>query len=387
MRLLVCTDTYPPLINGVSVVTALTVEGLRRRGWECLVVMPGMDARGIPHPPSDREVERLPAVSWHAYPDVRAALWQRHRVRALINEFHPDVVHCATEFVVGWYGRQEARRAGVPYTTSYHTDFSRYTASWGVPWLRRPVQSWIRYFHRHAARVFTPSVSARNDLRALGLRELEVWGRGVDVNLFRPRAGLDTTCADERPFRFLYVGRLAPEKNIELLIDAMALTQARHPDRAMVLDIVGDGPSREALTERAARQSTVTIRFLGAQDRQCALPRIYAEADAFVYASATETLGLVVLEAMAAGLPVIATPAGGIAEHLRDDINGLAYPTGDCGRCADAMSRMLTDALARVRLAKGARATAEQRSWDSELQRLDVSYREVLARSRESHGI
>ena len=123
-----------------------------------------------------------------------------------------------------------------------------------------------------------------------------------------------------------YVGRLAPEKNIELLIDAMALTQARHPDRAMVLDIVGDGPSREALTERAARQSTVTIRFLGAQDRQCALPRIYAEADAFVYASATETLGLVVLEAMAAGLPVIATPAGGIAEHLRDDINGLAYP-------------------------------------------------------------
>jgi glycosyltransferase involved in cell wall biosynthesis len=386
MRLLVCTDTYPPLINGVSVVTALTVDGLRRRGWECLVVTPASDDHGTWHQNSDDGAERLPAVSWHAYPDVRAAFWQRHRVRTLIHEFRPDVVHCATEFVVGWYGRQEARRAGVPYTTSYHTDFSRYTVSWGVPWLRRPVQSWIRYFHRHAARVFTPSLSARNDLRALGLRELEVWGRGVDVDLFQPASKPAEVGAESRPFRFLYVGRLAPEKNIELLIDAVALTQARHPDRAMVLHIAGDGPSRDALAQRAARLPHLTVRFLGAQDRQHELPHTYADADAFVYASTTETLGLVVLEAMAAGLPVIAAPAGGIAEHLLDDVNGLAYPAGDRERCADAMSRLLTDALTRARLAKGARTTAEQRSWDSEMLRLDASYREVVARSRESHG-
>lgn len=385
MRLLLCTDTYPPLINGVSVVTALTVDGLRQSGWECLVVTPGADDRGVSHDQSTDGVEQLPAVAWRAYPDVRAAVGQRRRVRRLIEEFRPDLVHCSTEFVVGWYGRQEARRAGLPYCTSYHTDFSLYTAAWGVPWLRRPVQGWIRHFHRHAARVYTPSVCARDDLRALGIREVEVWGRGVDVDVFRPRIAAREHAGVSRPFRFLYVGRLAPEKNIELLIDAMALTQARHPDQAMELHIAGDGPSRAALEQRAAAAPGVTVRFLGAQDRRRDLPETYADADAFVYASTTETLGLVVLEAMSAGLPVVAAPAGGVAEHLLHDINGLAYSAGDVTACVDAMSRLLTSAPLRARLAAGARRTAEQRSWESEWRRLDASYREVLERSRASH--
>ncbi|WP_337169364.1 glycosyltransferase family 1 protein [Gemmatimonas aurantiaca] len=380
MRLLVCTDTYPPLVNGVSVVTALTVAGLRRRGWDCLVLTPGAE-----NVVSSREavvdgVVALPAVAWRTYPDVRAAFGERRTVRAFVKSFRPDLVHCPTEFVLGWYGRQEALRAGVPYCTSYHTDFSRYTSSWGVPWLRRPVQSWIRHFHRRAARVYTPSLSARDDLRALGLRDIEVWGRGVDVDLFQPRRDVPT-CSVTRPFRFLYVGRLAPEKNIGFLIEAFATVRARYPEMPMELQIVGDGPSRAALQRRAAQSGGPAVHFLGVQDREKDLPGIYAGADAFVYASTTETLGLVVLEAMAAGLSVVAVPAGGVAEHLRDEVNGLTYPADDHEACANAMSRLMQSPALRTRLAQGARRTAEQWSWDSELDRLDGSYREIVAES------
>lgn len=379
MRLLVCTDTYPPLVNGVSVVTALTVAGLRRRGWDCLVLTPGAEGMASSRDTIADGVVALPAVAWRTYPDVRAAFGQRRTVRALVKRFRPDLVHCPTEFVLGWYGRQEALRAGVPYCTSYHTDFSRYTSSWGVPWLRRPVQSWIRHFHRRAARVYTPSLSARDDLQALGLRDIEVWGRGVDTELFQPRTDASTSAVPQ-PFRFLYVGRLAPEKNIGFLIEAFAAVRAWHPEMPMELQIVGDGPSRDALQRRAAQSTELAVHFLGVQDREKDLPRIYAGADAFVYASTTETLGLVVLEAMAAGLPVVAVPAGGVAEHLLDDANGLTYTAGDHEACANAMSRLLQSPTLRTRLAQGARRTAEQRSWDSELDRLDGSYREITAR-------
>ena len=294
--------------------------GLRRRGWDCLVLTPGAEGMASSRDTIADGVVALPAVAWRTYPDVRAAFGQRRTVRALVKRFRPDLVHCPTEFVLGWYGRQEALRAGVPYCTSYHTDFSRYTSSWGVPWLRRPVQSWIRHFHRRAARVYTPSLSARDDLQALGLRDIEVWGRGSTRHSFsHERMG-------RHPLRrspsgsSMWAASLGKEHRIS--DQAFATVRARHPEMPMELQIVGDGPSRDALQRRAAQSTELAVHFLGVQDREKDLPRIYAGADAFVYASTTETLGLVVLEAMAAGLPVVAVPAGGVAEHLLDEVNG-----------------------------------------------------------------
>jgi glycosyltransferase involved in cell wall biosynthesis len=121
------------------------------------------------------------------------------------------------------------------------------------------------------------------------------------------------------------------------------------------------------------------VTFLGLLDRRDALPDLYANCDAFVFASVTETLGLVVLEAMASGLPVIAAPEGGVRDHLRDGINGLAYDAGDSAAMARAMVLLVGEWELSRRLARQARRTAEGLSWESELDRLDASYRQVVA--------
>ncbi|MCC6989281.1 MAG: glycosyltransferase family 1 protein [Acidobacteria bacterium] len=383
MRILFCTDTYPPQVNGVSVVTALSVQGLRARGWDVEVIAPryptGTPVVFAPELLGDR-LTSVPAVPLPGYADIRLAAPARGTVRDVIERFRPDVVHSATEFVIGRLGQRAALRRGLAVTTSYHTDFARYTESYGVAFLRRPVQRWIRRFHARAARIFTPSDSSRADLVALGLTDVEVWGRGVDDGLFHPSRrspALRQRLSLGDAFTFLHVGRLAPEKGIAVLLAAFAIVEgARGPD-AVKLVVAGAGPSLAALRARAPRNVT----FLGNLDRQRELPALYASADAFLFASTTETLGLVVLEAMAAGLPVIATPAGGVADNLRDGENGLAFPAADAAACAAAMLRLVGDETLQRTLRDGARRWSQRRTWEHELDRLDTSYREVLSRS------
>jgi phosphatidylinositol alpha 1,6-mannosyltransferase len=381
-RILFCTDTYPPQVNGVSVVTALSVTGLRRRGWEVEVIAPRYPAdlprifeRGM----TDEAVTAIASIPMPGYRDIRLAAPARRTVRDVVARFRPQLVHSATEFMIGRMGQRAALAAGIPVTTSYHTDFAKYTASYGVPFLRGPVTRWIRRFHANAARIFTPSAPARDDLVALGLADVEVWGRGVDDVLFHPSKrslALRERYSLGNAFTFLHVGRLAPEKGVDVLLEAFGMVERALGPGAVKLVVAGAGPSLAALRQRAPR----SVIFLGNLDRERELPALYASADAFVFASTTETLGLVVLEAMAAGTPVVAAPAGGVADHLRHEENGLAYRPLDATACAAAMRRLVDDRSLLVRLRAGARATAERRTWEHEMDRLDASYREVLSR-------
>src|SRR5262245_26738348 len=186
-RVLYCTDTYPPQVNGVSVVTALSVAGLRARGWDCIVVAPEYPSV-MPHGPlardADDQLVPIPSVAFPPYPDIRLAAPAYGRIADTVRRFKPDLVHSATEFMIGRLGQIAAKRAGIVRLSSYHTDFSRYTEAYGVAWARRVVTRYIARFHRRSARVFTPSEPARNDLYALGVKPVEVWGRGVDVDAF-----------------------------------------------------------------------------------------------------------------------------------------------------------------------------------------------------------
>jgi glycosyltransferase involved in cell wall biosynthesis len=176
-------------------------------------------------------------------------------------------------------------------------------------------------------------------------------------------------------FAFLLVTRLAAEKCVHVVLEAYRRASARlAPDSTRLL-IAGAGPERAAL-EAAAPPGAV---FLGFVERQQALPALYASCDVFCYASTTETLGLVVLEAMSAGLPVVAAPAGGVADHLRDGVNGIAYPANDVEAMAAAMVSLASDSARRAALAAGARRTAEGLTWEAELDRLSVSLAEILA--------
>jgi glycosyltransferase involved in cell wall biosynthesis len=384
-RVLYCTDTYTPQVNGVSVVTALSVAGLRDRGWKVGVVAPKYPSQPPPgvrlflddFGSADFQVE-IPSVPFPPYPDIRLAAPHYARIARAIREFRPDVVHCATEFLIGRLGQVAAQRAGLPIVTSYHTDFSRYADAYGAPRLRPMISRYLARFHGRALRTFTPSAAARADLVALGIPDVEVWGRTVDTETFstsRRDPRLRKRMGTENSVLFLHVGRLAAEKGVHHIIDAFRLARASLPAGAIHLVIAGGGPEENAL--RASAPEDVT--FLGVLDRAKHLPRLYASADAFAFASTTETLGLVVLEAMASGLPVIAPAAGGVADHLRHEENGLEVPAGDASNMARAMVRIAMDPALRDTLALGARRTAEGLSWQGELDRLDVSYREVCA--------
>lgn len=386
-RVLYCTDTYPPQVNGVSVVTALSVTGLRSRGWEVEVVAPnypppknnpfGADSALTLGPPTIG----LRSLPMPLYPDLRFAAPSAGRVDQVVEQFQPWLVHSATEFMIGRTGQRIARQRGVPTVSSYHTDFSRYARSYGVGWLEQPVARYLARFHRRSLRVYTPGKPARDHLHRLGVTEVEVWGRGVDVTSFHPGKvdrALRRAYASDETLLFLHVGRLAAEKDVEQVIEGFRRARLQAGGRQpMHLIIAGTGPREAALRAQADQHVT----FLGNLDRSTILPRLYASADAFLFSSQTETLGLVILEAMASGLPVVAAPSGGVADHLRSDQNGLAYAPGDVDAMAAAIVRLADSIGLRRRLARGARQTAEALSWEVELDRLDASYREVCERA------
>jgi glycosyltransferase involved in cell wall biosynthesis len=323
----------------------------------------------------------VPSVAFPPYPDIRLAAPAYRRVADVVRRFRPDIVHSATEFMIGRLGQIAAQRHGAVRLSSYHTDFSRYTEAYGLPWLRGSVARYIRRFHARSARVFTPSVPARQDLLALGLGDVEVWGCGVDLGAFSPARRsppLRAAYAIDDAVVFLHVGRLAAEKGVDRIVRAFAQARELLPAGAARLVIAGAGPEEGALRALAGPD----VLFLGVLDRTRALPRLYASADAFLFSSLTETLGLVVLEAMASGLPVVATPAGGVADHLRDEVNGIACPPNDVDAMARAIVALTLDRQRRRRLAAGARQTAALLDWERELDRLDASYRAVIDRAK-----
>jgi glycosyltransferase involved in cell wall biosynthesis len=277
MRILVATDAWRPQINGV-VHTLERMSGAATREWG--VEFEFLTPQGFPRVP-------LPT-----YPDIQIALPGPGEVARRIVALAPDHIHIATEGPIGWAARRWCRERARLFTTSYHTRFPEYiSARAHIP------ESWtyaaLRHFHAPAAAVMAPTPSIRNELGRRGFERVRVWTRGVDHDLFRPRAGdaLDLP----RPI-FLYVGRVAVEKNLE------AMLKLDLPGSTV---IAGDGPARAALERRYPK-----ARFLGARFGE-ELAKIYASADVFVFPSRTDTFGIVLIEAMASGLPVAAFPVAG----------------------------------------------------------------------------
>ncbi|MDB4910989.1 MAG: glycosyltransferase, partial [Gemmatimonadetes bacterium] len=252
MRVLYCTDTYPPQVNGVSVVTALSVAGLSARGWECAVVAPRYPAsmRSTFSADGDggtmeRERTTLASMPMPGYAETRLCAPDYPAVARAVRRFAPDLLHSETEFMAGRLGQIAAARAGIPIVTSYHTDFARYTAAYGVPRLERTVSRYISRFHRRALRTYTPSAPARDYLHSIGVENVEVWGRGVETTAFAPSkrsATLRNSLGADRKFVFLYAGRLAAEKGVDVILRAFAAARAALPESSIHLVIAGGGP-------------------------------------------------------------------------------------------------------------------------------------------------
>ncbi len=285
MRIAIVTDAWYPQINGV-VRTLDTVRGkLVEAGHELLVISP----------------DRFRTIPCPTYPEIRLAILPGRKVARLLTEFAPDAIHIATEGPLGMAARRYCLRRQAPFTTSFHTKFPEYVqARFAIPpgWTYR----WLRRFHGSAMRTMTATPSLEAELRAHGFTNLARWTRGVDTALFRPR-GDDVPDALKhlpRPI-YLYVGRVAVEKNIEAFL-ALDL-----PGTKLV---VGDGPLMGELKRRHPEAV-----FAGAHIGED-LARHYAASDVFVFASRTDTFGLVLLEALASGLPVAAYDVTGPRDVL-----------------------------------------------------------------------
>jgi glycosyltransferase involved in cell wall biosynthesis len=302
---------------------------------------------------------RIPSIAFPPYPDIRLSIPHFRRVARFFDEFAPDVIHVHTEGALGLVGRRYARARQLPLVTSFHTNFPQYSAHYGVGFLAPAVWRWLLRFHRPAALTLTPGEAVRDDLMGRGITQAVVWGRGVDTQLFHPgqrdaswRRWL--TRGEEMPI-VLHVGRLAPEKNLGVLIAAWRRAHDLVEGRA-AFTAAGEGPEARAIA--AALPFVRLLGFLPRPD----LAKLYASADVCVFPSHTETCGLVALEAMASGVAVIAADAGGLRESLQQDVSGVLVSPHDPNGYADAIAALVRDPARRFALGAAARERALERA-------------------------
>lgn len=291
MRLALVSDAWLPQVNGVVRTLGRVCDELEKLGHQTMVISP-QQFRTLPCP---------------TYPEIPLAYDHWWKVRGLLEDFAPDAVHIATEGPLGLTARSACLKRGWPFTTSYHTKFPEYVNA------RAPIPvSWgyrfMRWFHRPSKGVMVATPTIRAELEAQGFDNVKSWSRGVDTDLFHPenQPALDLP----RPI-YLYVGRVAIEKNIE---DFLSL-----PIEGGSKVVVGDGPQRQALEQRYPDAV-----FTGAKFGE-ELARHYASADVFVFPSRTDTFGLVMLEAMASGVPVAAYPVPGPLDVVSDHPVGALH--------------------------------------------------------------
>jgi glycosyltransferase involved in cell wall biosynthesis len=366
MRILLCSDTFLPEVNGVTTVLSTMRDGLRRRRHSVFVAAPAYATPAADEP----DVHRLSSIPCPGYPQVRLSWpWGRGLSRHF-DGFGPDLVHVITEGPLGLFGRGYARRRGLPLASSFHTDFPRYAAQYLGRFAVTPTRAWLRWFHSAARLTQTPSGVTQAELVAMGITHAAVWGRGVDATWFRPNRRSEARRAAmgaEGRVLILHVGRLAVEKDVATVVQTFRLVQDRLGDRARFC-VAGDGP-------RAAevREALPFARHLGFLDR-ATVADLYADADVFVFPSPTETCGLVALEALASGVPVVGADAGGIPESLRHDLTGFLVPPGDATAFAERVVQLAVDDVQRMAMGEAARAFAVGRDWSRELDELESAY-------------
>jgi len=351
VRIALVTDTYTPQVNGVTTVVARIANVLREFGHQVVVVAP----RYPGHSPVDSGELRIPSASFPPYPAIRLSVPQFRKVASFLDPFRPDVVHVATEGPLGLTGRRYAVQRGIPLVTSYHTNFPQYARHYGAGIIEPLVWKWLRWFHRPAVLTQTPGEAVAAELKQRGIGNPVVWGRGVDTMHFNPGrrsagwrrwlAGGDDTAV------VLHVGRLAPEKNIDVLAESWAAARERAGQRATFV-LAGEGPEARRLLARLP-----WVRQLGFLDRG-RLADVYASADICVLPSKTETCGLVALEAMSSGLAVVAADAGGFRESIVHGSSGiLVAPEDATGFAAEILSLVIAPQR-RNEIAMAARAAA-----------------------------
>jgi glycosyltransferase involved in cell wall biosynthesis len=374
MRIALFTETFLPKVDGIVTRLSHTVDHLQRMGDQVLVFSPDGGLREY----KGAKIYGVPGFPLPLYPELKLAL-PRPSLRQVLEDFQPDLIHVVNPAVLGLGGLYYAKSLDVPLVASYHTHLPKYLEHYGLGMLEGLLWELLKAGHNQANLNLCTSTAMQQELTSHGIERVEVWQKGVDTELFQPhltsrevRSHLSQGHPDS-PL-LLYVGRLSAEKEIDRIKPVLeAIPGAR-------LALVGDGPYRQELEKHFADTSTFFVGYLTGID----LATAFASADAFVFPSRTETLGLVLLEAMAAGCPVIAANAGGIPDIVTDGVNGYLFDPDDENGAIAATQRLLDNPEARETLRQNARLEAERWGWAAATRQLQGFYQLVLSQSMPS---
>lgn len=369
MRIALFTETFLPKVDGIVTRLRHTVEHLQRQGDQVLVVSPDgglTEYKGA-------KIYGVSGFPLPLYPELKLAL-PRPSIGVALEQFQPNLIHVVNPAVLGLAGLYYAKMMQVPLIASYHTHLPQYLHHYGLGMLEGVMWELIKASHNQAQLNLCTSTAMVEELREHGVERLDLWQRGVDTETFHPELASKEMRSHlsqghpEGPI-LLYVGRLGAEKEIERIKPVLeAIPDAR-------LALVGDGPHRSVLEKYFAGTPTHFVGYLTGK----ALGSAFACADAFVFPSRTETLGLVLLEAMAAGCPVVAARSGGIPDIVSDGVNGYLFDPADDKGAIAATQRLLSEQQERETLRQNARAEAERWSWAAATRQLQTYYRAVVS--------
>ena len=368
MKIALFTETFWPKIDGIVTRLIHTVDHLQRSGEQVLIFSPDY---GITEYKGARVygVEGLPLPM---YPELKMAL-PSPAVGRELEQFKPDIIHVVNPAILGLGGIYYGKKLNIPILASYHTHLPKYLHHYGFGMLEPLLWELLKGAHNQAELNLCTSTAMVEELRSHGIDRVDLWQRGVDTEMFVPELAsreMRSRLSENNPDSplLLYVGRLGAEKEIERIKPVLAAI----PDARLAL--VGDGPHRQTLEQYFADTPTNFVGYLKGQE----LASAYASADAFIFPSSTETLGLVLLEAMAAGTPVVAARSGGIPDIVTDGVNGYLFdPTDEAGALA-ATQRLFANPEERETMRQNARSEAERWGWAAAATQLRRYYQSVV---------
>ena len=375
LRVAIVTESFLPQLNGVTNSVLRVCDTLRDNGHEAIIIAP---SNGLADLTLDREyngfkIIRVPSLPFRQFPVAMPSPF----LARILTQFAPDVVHVASPFVLGGAAIGVARRLGLPTVAIYQTDLAGYSDRYGMPFVRTVADRLVANTHGNADINLAPTPESAMYLTNLGVQNVSVWGRGVDISRFHPNLKSDQQTIDLRASLLRgkkhlvgYVGRLAPEKQVERFRE---LADMR--DTAFV--IVGDGAERARL-ERELPSKSFT--FLGSQSGDD-LARAYAAMDVFVHFGAEETFGQTIQEAQAAGVPVVSPDSGGPKYLIDNGETGFLVDPSDHHITRRAVRFLLRDDALRARMGEAGRRKMLTRTWEANNARLLEHYGLAIAAS------
>lgn len=368
LRIALVTETFLPKVDGVVTRLVATLQALERLGHEVLVLAPP----GAPDSSAGARVVAASGLPFPWYPEHTIAL-PSARLGREIDAFAPDVVHVVNPVLFGTWGAFVARRRRLPLLASFHTD-PKVVRDLSLGWFERPLEVLDREVHNLAHVNLATSPQMVQLARGLGIRRVRLWPKAVDAERFHPRhrseAMRDRLSGGDPGSRLVvYAGRVSFEKRVDVLAEAAKLLR-----NEAQFAVVGDGPALDWLKAEVEGTGTVFTGFLDGDD----LAAAYASGDVFAFPSDSETLGFAALEAMAAGVPVVAARAGGIPHVVDDGRTGILVEPGSAEALAAGIRRISRDADLAERLTTAGRQEAERWSWTASAERLVEFYRQAL---------